>query len=111
MSRSGVKLSRLQAQQRREYGCILTFHVYRAPPVQPSVVLGQVKRIARPIFWVRRYDVEMAQIQNRFALSAAVEAGNDVAGARVVDRNEQLGVRRGKTGCEQTRLYLACQFR
>ena len=97
----------LHAQQRREHGRVLSFHVYRAAPVQPPVVLGQVKRIARPVFRIRRDNVEMAQIQNRFAFSAAVEAGNDVAGARVVHWYEQLRVRRGKACCEQPRLYLS----
>ena len=41
----------------------------------------------------------------------AVQAGNDVSGARVVRRNEQLRVGRGKAGREQPRLYLAGQFR
>jgi hypothetical protein len=70
-----------------------------------------MKRIARPVFRIRRYHIEMAQIQNRFALSTAVEAGNDVAGARMVRRNEQLRVRRGKSRSQQPGLYLACRFR
>ena len=80
----------LHPQQRCEDGRVLSLHVYGAAPVQPAVVLGQVEldHEVQSSTKLCLYHVQMAQIQNRLALSATVEAGDNIAGARVVLRYE-----------------------
>src|SRR5207244_10965608 len=68
----------LKSDQSRGHDGVAIFHVLRAAAVEVTVFLNELKGVGGPVFAAGFDDIEVADEKNRFMLSAAMQADDQV---------------------------------
>ncbi len=74
----GLVVFFLHANEVGDEDRVAFLHVVGAAPVEVAVFLNELERIGGPVFAARFDDVEMADEEDRFALTGAVDARDEI---------------------------------